>query len=1020
METDTNPGPTTIKTPLLASEMAGIVLASFDLIQAFFMASTPASNSDFWLHLATGKALVEGSYEFGKEPFTLSENGYWTNPSWLYDVLLFLSYQAFGGTWLVMLKAVVVVLMAALLLATGRGGKSLFMSAFAVAVALLILGPWFSLKPVCLSFLFLAWTIWVLEKRTAASDPSATLISYWPLLAVFALWANLDCWFFLGPLIVGVYYLSSVLAGKTRQGPGSRNLGWIFLASLGVCFLNPHHFRIFLIPVQMEFSGVNSLLREDPYLRRMFISPFGDYYFTASNLLNPTGLAYWAFAILGLLSCCMRIWPWRWNLTWACFFLWSLRQTQVIPFFAIVSAPILARSLAKFRTFAEVERSSTTTWTLMARALAFAVLLAAAVAAWPGWLQIGPNGPRAWRVENDQTMRHLGERISRWQEQGHIPGITRAFNFSPETANHLAWICPTLKCFINSHLQLSPQGAADYLAVRNGLSGGKETPWRSVLHQHQIGLLVVHGKDLEPTLTVMKTLYPAFKECPLLAQRGSGAVFGWRDPQRPPTPDPFAALQLNFKLKSFAFREQTVSRFTDTEPVPSKWWDAFWRTRLGPSLDRDEAIVLLNLFDSVREPQQRKNHLLAHYFGCADRAGSAMTVGPALLNCSVHVGLTQNLMGVVLRNQDEGPVELLYQALRACRRALKSTPNDGQAYYLLGETYARLGLNTRERGWGSMLHNIRTCQFLSAFHQAVRLRPSNWQAHDRLAEIFNSMRYKDLTLRHLREQYEARAADAHEKKSIGHLEKMIKSLSSEVQILEDRYLVNAENLRVVDRAELAGRLGLAGKALTILLKSDISAFGTKGLELELTLLLNTGEVHLVKKWLNPEEHMDLLGAGKFYWISAQMEAGLGNDQEAERALEKMVEYFGPGKRSIQSRSLLALLVGNTLLHEAAGGSFRKFPVPYGAHLPGHASLPAEISFCLGLMDREAKALVLQGFLALETGANKKAAACFRRSLLFWNSPAGMPFKDTISWSGYNMASYFVSLLERANPVVQEP
>src|SRR5262249_46538770 len=86
-----------------ASHMPAVLV----LMLAFLLASTPVRNSDFWLHLATGKALIEGRYRFGLEPFTTGQRwipladapgaaefvsftsgeapAYWANPAWLYD-----------------------------------------------------------------------------------------------------------------------------------------------------------------------------------------------------------------------------------------------------------------------------------------------------------------------------------------------------------------------------------------------------------------------------------------------------------------------------------------------------------------------------------------------------------------------------------------------------------------------------------------------------------------------------------------------------------------------------------------------------------------------------------------------------------------------------------------------------------------------------------------------------------------------------------------------------------------------
>src|SRR5262245_52754592 len=56
------------------------------LALAFMLASFAVRNSDFWMHLATGRLIAEGNYEFGKDPFSFATEGRtWVNHAWLFD-----------------------------------------------------------------------------------------------------------------------------------------------------------------------------------------------------------------------------------------------------------------------------------------------------------------------------------------------------------------------------------------------------------------------------------------------------------------------------------------------------------------------------------------------------------------------------------------------------------------------------------------------------------------------------------------------------------------------------------------------------------------------------------------------------------------------------------------------------------------------------------------------------------------------------------------------------------------------
>lgn len=211
----------------------------------FIAASTPARNSDLWLHLATGRALVHGQYHFGVDPFAQgTEHVYWVNTNWLYDLLTYAVFQgfgAFGGAALVLLKAVLAGVLALLLVRLGWCGRGLWAPAVGAAWAVLVLSPWLMLHPMIVSYLFLALTVYFLERphRPAPEeDPlaakSVSFVAYWPLLPLFALWANLDAWFLLGPLTVALYLLGqasrrnsapSATAGPSARG-NCRPSGW--------------------------------------------------------------------------------------------------------------------------------------------------------------------------------------------------------------------------------------------------------------------------------------------------------------------------------------------------------------------------------------------------------------------------------------------------------------------------------------------------------------------------------------------------------------------------------------------------------------------------------------------------------------------------------------------------------------------------------------------------------------------------------------------------------------------------
>ena len=201
------------------------VLVAVVLAFAFLTSLVPARNSDFFLHAATGRLIAHGQYSVGVDPFAYTSQGaYWVNTNWLYDLIVYLFYDtsAIGGTILIVLKALMIVTLAEVMLRTAREpGRSLWLPACCVGLAVLTLSPRVQLQPTCISFLFLGATYWLLhlprrlETRTAEAKkgpPRRLFLAWWLIPPLCLFWVNLDSWFFLGPITVALF-----LVGETLQ-----------------------------------------------------------------------------------------------------------------------------------------------------------------------------------------------------------------------------------------------------------------------------------------------------------------------------------------------------------------------------------------------------------------------------------------------------------------------------------------------------------------------------------------------------------------------------------------------------------------------------------------------------------------------------------------------------------------------------------------------------------------------------------------------------------------------------------
>lgn len=366
------PSPAQRPIPLGRPEEPRDLLAGLDaalligvLLLAFLLASTPARNSDLWLHLSAGRLIAAGQYQFGVDPFSFTTEGvYWANHAWLFDLILYHLYQTLGGPALVIAKALLATVLALVLLSIRRPGQSFWLPGTMTALSLLAMSPRLLLLPTVVSYLFLAITLCVLYRRdsTDNSDPSTGLFSprrLWLLPPLFALWVNLDGWFFLGPLSIALHLLGEVLQGAVGPAlpPGERTtphrrrvLAAVLVVGLAACLLSPHHIYAFTLPTELSFAPGVEAGRVDARLQWFFTSPFSERFFRQDVGGSVAGLAFFPLVLAGALSFVLARSEPRWGriLTWIVFFLLAAYNWQLIAFFAIVAGPITVLNCQDF------------------------------------------------------------------------------------------------------------------------------------------------------------------------------------------------------------------------------------------------------------------------------------------------------------------------------------------------------------------------------------------------------------------------------------------------------------------------------------------------------------------------------------------------------------------------------------------------------------------------------------------------------------------------------------------------
>jgi hypothetical protein len=993
------------------------------------LASTPARNSALWRHLASGRLLAEGRLQGGTAPFTsTAADVRWVNHSWLADAGFYFIYHFGGGRLLVITKAILIAVLAGLFLQFRRRDSRMGLVVLAACLLLVALGPWLVLQPGLLSLVGVVLTLYLLERPSlvGAGNPDRSEVpsrsSRWLLLPLFAVWANLDAWFLLGPLLVGLYTLGEVLrvlAPPTHSGSASssREIGPLLIltvAGFAAGLHTPYHYDKFALPAQLGLTATEQILMQDPLGQSLVVSPFSPRFRSSAVFLSPGGWAYFALLAGGALSFALRgraLHPGR-LLSWLALAALSAYQSRAIALFAAAAGPILALNLQEWAgTLTATENRRR----LLAatRAVGVLILPGLLVLAWPGWLQPAPIEARGWTVEPDESMVRLAESLKLWHPDGTQRSDRLALTISPDAAAYLAWFCPEEKGFLDSRWPLFDDMAGGFVRMRQALllADGPDPGLVELLKRYQIDRIILYDPDWAQTTATYRCLLAPASEWDLLALEGSAVLFGRQSPVGSPSS------WKRYDHRQMAYGQDSRQRSPVSPPAPRRRevFDAFFHRRQDRSPDRAEAALQLMYFDLLSERMRVKVGrtwmsaqtlgLISSAMGC-DMAGTAGALAfriglitydprrsdvPAAPPLLVQSG---NQWAVnFLSPRDRGPAESLILAVRAARRSLAADSEDAGAYLILGEAYLRQATQTRQQSWQGLLSSltdIRRAQVVTALEQAVLLRPDLEEAHVLLAQVYYEEGIMDAALDHARARLrlaQRRTRQAASREGLPAIEEGVTMLEEIVRRSLGIYEANATDRddpsKVVERARLAARHGLVRKALAMLLESQVAIFGKAGAQLQLELMLRLGRAPEVLAWLE-SEHEALLGFSTYHWLRTQAEAACGDYAGADQELE----HLSDGVRRMNVTAKTALPIRCVVAQRAADAVLSR-PSP-GA---GYAALAGSLFFqfdaflplpgAAGLLRQEADLRVLRGLLAVEAGSVEAAREHFHAALDVW-------------------------------------
>ncbi|OWK43258.1 hypothetical protein FRUB_02857 [Fimbriiglobus ruber] len=849
---------------------------------AFLLGLSTARNADVWSHLASGRDAV---------------SGLWTGLhalSCLANAVMFLTFSTLGGPGLVVGKAFVVAATAAVMAGAGATSRTVV----GVLLAVFALGAWLPLNPICVSYLFVAITLSALDRLQsgdAIGGWGRRPWSHWTSFLAYIVWANADVWCLLGVALVGMHAVARSVARVARGEPFDWEPWRLFalLAAASACGPIPWH----VSTVAREFG--HQLTNADPALSP-FRADFARGLRDRQLLGAVPAAAFWLLVGIGLLSFRQveKGKAWVRFVPWIGLFLASAFDVRFAPFFVVVGGATLARNIrdtyvdASGDSAVETPMSRGDRLRAVIRASVFGTTAAGLLAAaWAGWLQSLPSERRNWTVEADPSLVRAADEVNRWYSTGALKANQRTVFFAQEAEDVFSWFAPAVGVSgPDSQRATGAERVRDaILLVERGSTGE--------LADASVGCIVVSDPNRVPFAVALRNLNAFTEKWTLAHLRGRVAVFVRAG----------SGIE-SVNLTSRAYDPVTADRAPDKgEPAvttPPQWSDPFVVPRPSRSIDRDESVTYL-----IHEETTRGRRMV----GAAERFLAILAASVVGAPGCGPVGWAVDQRATILAvsggnvpDPSRGPPPVAfgrfvaflmltdvsadhYLAVRAARRGVAAAPRDPGAYAALGEAYLYLLSDPLESNWGGdfpAIRRLRRVQAAAAFRQALVLDPGLSSAHFGLAQVYFEQQFLDLAAVEF-SSFEQSARGAGQ--SPVHMAELARAVEAARQQVE----ANAANLSVLDRARLAERNGLQGMALDALLQSDVAAFGSAGIALEMDLLLAAGRADEARAWLAPE-HRNALGGSVYDWLRVQTAAAAGDYAGATAVLRAQVETATPG------------------------------------------------------------------------------------------------------------------------------
>jgi len=204
---------------------------------------------DIGRHIKNGELILSGeSQVLYKNFYSFTYPEYpFINHHWLFGVMSFVVFHLGGFPWLSVMYVLLLVLTLLLAFDTARRYSGFNGAIFFFVLSFLLLTSRAEIRPEGFSVFWVALDFWLLARFCEGTIKRTLLFAIVPLVQI--LWVNTHIFFFLGPMLIGIFLWQAIIAGKPRGE--IRTLQQLGFLSLLVNLVNPSGLAGMLTPLNV-------------------------------------------------------------------------------------------------------------------------------------------------------------------------------------------------------------------------------------------------------------------------------------------------------------------------------------------------------------------------------------------------------------------------------------------------------------------------------------------------------------------------------------------------------------------------------------------------------------------------------------------------------------------------------------------------------------------------------------------------------------------------------------------------